>query len=232
MFEWKVENLVLRNENKDKLNFIYSYENKLTKEEKIEFVDKYQNGKLSYIINLVNKFNEDKKVLPKDSYGHIKTVSLIAWIKRNDKEYGISDYSRIVDAYYHYGQIRFLRCERWITEEDFLSRKSVYDLYDDYVDEIFHRQLLELLKQENEYFKTHDEYELLKSELQKKYSYDFGLDLGFCSDGNIYIYDKNKENKRKLTLEELKTLVSKCDEINKVVKELQEKIKNNLKIFY
>ena len=45
--------------------------------------------------------------------------------------------------------------------------------YKDDVDEIFHRQLCECAKQEQEYFKTHDEYEILKSSFSKEIGFLF-----------------------------------------------------------
>ena len=157
MFTWKVEELKLRNENcktyvgKER---IFNCESELTREEKIAFVDNMQDGKLSYILELVDKFNRDESTLPKDAYGNVKTVSLKAWINRNDTKYGNTDYTRIIDSWYNYGKIRFLGSERWITWNDFEDKKSYYDTYANYVDEIFHRQLQQCLKMENEYFRA------------------------------------------------------------------------------
>ena len=234
MFTWKVEELKLRNENcktyvgKER---IFNCESELTREEKIAFVDSMQNGKLSYILELVDKFNRDEPTLPKDAYGNVKTVSLKAWINRNDTKYGNTDYTRIIDSWYNYGKIRFLGSERWITWNDFEDKKSYYDTYANYVDEIFHRQLQQCLKMENEYFRAHDEYEILKEKFRNKnYLTTFGANIGMCSNNCIYVYETEgeKRREREITIDELKYLLSKYDELDKLV----EKITKETKIKY
>lgn len=234
MFTWNVEELKLRNENcktyADKER-IFNCESELTREEKIAFVDSMQNGKLSYILELVDKFNRDESTLPKDAYGKVKTISLKAWINRNDTKYGNTDYTRIIDSWYNYGKIHFLGCERWITWDDFENEKtySSYDIYANYVDEIFHRQLKQCLKMENEYFRAHDEYEILKNKFRNKnYPTTFGVNIGMCSNGCIYVYDNDNDKKREITIDELKYLLAKYDELDKLV----EKITKETKIKY
>ena len=91
MFEWKVEDMALMNQKsglflgKEK---IYNCESKVLREDKIAFVDSFQEGKLSYLLYLIDKFNEDYDSLTKTKsiFGNeeVKTVSLKAWIKRTD----------------------------------------------------------------------------------------------------------------------------------------------------
>ena len=232
MFTWNVEELKLKNEkanNYASKERIFNCESELTREEKIAFVDSMQNGKLSYILELVDKFNRDKSTLPKDAYGNVKTVSLKAWINRNDTKYGNTDYTRIIDSWYHYGRIYLLGCERWITWNDFENGKANYDTYANYVDEIFHRQLKQCLKMEDEYYRAHDEYEILKDKFRNKnYSTTFGVLIGMCSNGCIYIYDDDEDKKREITIDELKYFLSKYDELDKLV----EKITKETKIKY
>ena len=62
MFEWKVEDMALLNQKggvfigKEK---IYDCESKVSREDKIAFVDSFQDGKLSYLLSLIDKFKED-----------------------------------------------------------------------------------------------------------------------------------------------------------------------------
>ena len=85
MFEWYVQVMELMNE---KSNIyignekIYNAENKLSREEKIEFLDKMNDDKISYMLKLADKFQEDKDKLSKDEYGFYKNTSLRAWLKR------------------------------------------------------------------------------------------------------------------------------------------------------
>lgn len=233
MFTWKVEELKLKNEKANNYTGkerIFNCESELTREEKIAFVDSMQNGKLSYILELVDKFNRDKSTLPKDAYGNVKTVSLKAWINRNDTKYGNTDYTRIIDSWYNYGKIHFLGINRWITWNDFENKKSHYDTYANYVDEIFHRQLKQCLKMENEYYRAHDEYEILKEKFRNKnYPTTFGVNIRMCSNDCIYVYETEGERReREITIDELKYLFSKYDELDKLV----EKIAKETKIKY
>lgn len=192
MFKWKVEEMRLRNE---KCKFIigntkiYSCENTTSKEDKIAFVDSMIDGKLSYSLSLIDKFNGDKDNLPKDAYGDIKTISLKAWINRNDKKYN----RPIIDNHYHYGKYNILGCERFIQSVG----KGMYDYYEDLVDEVFHRQLVKCEEEERKYFSEHDEQSILEKQINEKlnqYSTTFGADIWTGSSGvEIGDSDKKKE---------------------------------------
>lgn len=221
MFEWKVEDMTLLNQKggvfigKEK---IYDCESKVTREDKIAFVDSFQDEKLSYLLNLIDKFNRDKKTMPKDQWDNIKTVSLKAWIKKNDTKYG----RPIIDNEYRYGRYYILGMERSIT----YNVKGRYDTYDDLVDELFHRQLKKCEEQERNYFLEHDEYSILKSKLreyQDKYRTSFGVSILTCSDGEISIYDgEDYKTSREITMGEINELLSKYEQLDSLVEKLTE----------
>ena len=215
MFEWKVEDMVLLNQNggvflgKEK---IYDCEHKVSREDKIAFVDSFQEGKLSYLLELIEKFNVDKDTMPKDQWGNVKTVSLKAWIKKNDTKYG----RPIVDNDYRYGRYFVLGMERYITS----NSKGCYDTYEDLVDELFHRQLKTCEQEEQSYFLEHDEYSILKrkfGEMMDKYSTTFGVSIVIS--GNNYYVGDFKEN-REITIDELKYLLSKYEQLDSLVEKL------------
>lgn len=149
MFEWYVQVMELMNEksniyiNNEK---IYNAENKLSREEKIEFLDKMNDDKISYMLKLADKFQEDKDKLSKDEYGYYKDASLRAWLKKND-------YREIVDTSKPYiGSITLVGygsfgCGRRNIQNINLQVRD--DCHKDFVDELFHRQLKECEKQEN-----------------------------------------------------------------------------------
>lgn len=212
MFIWNVEDMKLLNQkggiiiNKEK---IYDCENETSREDKIEFVDKMQDGKLSYILKLAEKFENDKENMPKDSWDDIKTVSLKAWIKRNDNR-------NLIDIIYGYGDISFLT-GRNIKR---VNQKGAYDTYDDYVDEVFHRQLKKCEQMEHEYFLEHDEYSILKQKFKnRKYNTTFGVHISIWSSGRICVCDENG-NSRDITIDELKYLLSKYDELDCLVEKI------------
>lgn len=212
MFGWNVEDMKLLNQKCNILigkEKIYNCENEVSREEKIKFVDKMKDGKLSYILNLAQKLEKDKENMSVDQWGDVKTISLKAWIKRNDDR-------KLIDFTYKYGNIRFL-AERNIQS---VNLKGAYDTYDNYVDEIFHRQLKECEQMEHEYFLEHDEYSILKQKFRdKKYCTTFGVHINIWSNGRICVCDKN-ENERDITIDELKYLLGKYDELDRLVEKI------------
>jgi len=219
MFEWKVEDMVLMNSNHTLGGKkIYDYEAKVSKEDKIAFVDSMTDGKLSYILSLLKKFQEDKDNLPKQGLYDVKTISLRAWIKRNDTKYS----KPIVDVLYNCGLFNLIGCIRYIQS----NSKGPYDTYEDLADEVFHRQLVKCEEQERKYFLEHDEYSVLKERLrgyQDKYSTTFGVNLLISSNGKISVYDgEDYETSRDITMEELKALLSKYEQIDALIGKLTE----------
>lgn len=222
MFEWKVEDMILLNDDgglflgKEK---IYSCESTTSKEDKIAFVDSMNDGKLSYILKLVEKFNKDKADLSKDRYGSVKTVSLKAWIKRNDDR-------KILDDDYHYGNIRFI-VRRNIAN---FNSKGGFDVFNEYIDEAFHQQLKKCEQQERQYFLEHDEYSILKEKFRNRgYGTTFGVNIAMCSDGEIYVYENKdnfyESNSRPITIDELKELLSKYEQLDTLVEKLTKETK-------
>ncbi len=143
---------------------VYACENSVSREDKIAFVDSMQDGKLSYLLDLIEKFNAEKDSLPhrETMFGdsEVKTVSLKSWISRNDKKYG----RPIIDNWHNYGKYTLLGCERYIQR----NNTGDYDYYEDLVDEVFHRQLIECERKEKKYFDEHDEYSVLKKKFKEK----------------------------------------------------------------
>ena len=233
MFEWKVEDMVLLNQKggvflgKEK---IYDCESKVSREDKIAFVDSLQDGKLSYILALVEKFNEERETMPKDQWGNVKTVSLKAWIKRNDDR-------KLLDDTYRYGDIRIIGgrniesialkggYDTYDAVNDILDKGIVKEGYEDYVDEIFHHQLCECEKEEKRYFLEHDEYSILKKKFRDRdYHTTFGVHIIASSDGNIYV-GEDFDTKREITMDELKDLLAKYEQLDALVEKLTAEIK-------
>ncbi len=227
MFEWKVEDMVLLNQKggifrgREK---IYNCENETSREDKIAFVDSMQDGKLSYLLSLIDKFNQDYDSLPKQKtyldHEEVKTVSLKAWIKRNDTKYG----RPLIDDNYKYGEYYILGTRRYITS----NIKDTYDTYEDLVDEVFHRQLKKCEQEEKKYFLEHDEYSILKKELREmmdKYRTTFGVHISYCSSGAINIHSSEDIDKdREITIDELKALLEKYKQLEEYINKLSGEI--------
>lgn len=223
MFEWKVEEMKLMN-SQNKFSGIFNCEYEVSREDKIAFVDSMNDGKLSYIIEMIQKFEEVKDSMPKDQWGHVKTVSLKAWLKRNDTKYNRPIFN---NDYYH-GKFYLLRVERFIDLNPLNEKGSCYEHYADLVDEVFHRQLIDCCLLEKKYFREHDEYSILKDrfrQLSNEYKTSFGVHTGYCSNGEVYVYDKeNHDNEREITIEELKRLIPLYDRLEMFIQELSEEV--------
>lgn len=221
MFEWKVEEMALMNNHADVYGSrykvtIYACEDSVSREDKIAFVDSMQDGKLGYLLSLIEKFNEDKDNLPKKEtmFGEpeVKTTSLKAWIKRNDTKYP----QNVIDDWFKYGKYNILGCERNIQS----NRKGDYDYYEDLVDEVFRRQLMKCEEEEQKYFHEHDEYSILKKKFEEKqnqYRTTFGVEI-WTGSGGVQVGDSGKM--RKLTIDELKELISKYEQLDALVEKL------------
>lgn len=223
MFEWKVEEMALMNSKKSEyLGYrkgnatLFDCESSLSREDKIFFIDSMQDGKMSYLLSLIEKFNADKENLPKKEsmFGEpeVKTTSLKAWIKRNDTKYS----QKMIDDWYKYGKYNLLGCERNIQS----NRKGDYDYYEDLVDEVFRRQLIECENAERKYFREHDKYSILKKkfeEKQRQYGTAFGVSI---VTGSCGVCVGDFDNKRDITIEELKELLAKYEQLDALVEKL------------
>lgn len=217
MFNWKVEEMKLMNDKGRGYgdnNKNYVCENKLTLEEKIEFVDKMQGGKLSYILNLIDKFNKDKEkgILKLDSQDRVKTVSLKAWIKKNDIAYE----RNVINYDYYYGRICLLEVTGYIQT---INKET-------FIKNVFNAQLKKLEQEEYRWFLAHDEYSILYNKLEEyidKYSTTFGLRV--ITGSNITLC-KNEDDweGRKFTIEELKTLISYYEKLEDFITQLSKEI--------
>lgn len=226
MFEWKVEEMRLLNDEsteKVKGRRIYSFERGISREDKIKFVDSMNDGKLSYILALVEKFENEKKNLPQDNCGYVKTVSLKAWLKRNDNQ-------SLIDDRFNYGTIKFMGVGgRNIQYIDMMDR---WNIFEDYIDEVFNKQLNECEGLEKKYFLEHDEYSILKKKWENyilKYNIDFGVCILYKG-GDIYIANEEDSMEyREITVDELKYLISKYEEVDKIVEKLEKEISAKIK---
>lgn len=208
MFTWKMEELQLYKECAGKpKSHIFKCEAETSREDKIAFVDSLTEGQLSYVMGLIDKLKRDKDTLALDQWGDIKTVSLIAWIKRNDTKYG----NPIVSTYHTYGMAKVLGVGKYIQREG--------DTHDDYVDEVFHAALVECVEREQGYFLAHDEYSILKEKFRNR---------GFKSTFGVKIFDyldkmvieDEEGNGRPATLEELQELNAKCEQVQALIERL------------
>lgn len=205
MFTWKIEELQLYEEcDGNAKTHIFECEAEISHEDKIAFVDSLTDGELSYVMGLIDKLKKDKDTLALDKWGDIKTVSLIAWIKRNDTKYG----NPIVSTYCTYGMAKVLGVGRYIQNDD-----------NDYVDKVFHAALADCVEKEKGYFLAHDEYSILKEKFRNRgFDSSFGVKIFDYSDKMVV--EDEEGNGRPITLEELKELNKKCEQVQELIEKL------------
>lgn len=223
MFEWKVEDLMLRKETSFSnlgrgysCSYVFGCERTLPAEEKIAFVDSMQDGVLSYALDVAKKYENDKSILPKDKHGKVLAVSLKAWLKRNDPR-------KVFDDRYNYGHARICGLNTYVMN---INSKGMHWVHDNLVDEAFHEQLAACLRLENEYFNTHDKYSVLKSEFLNK-SKQMGTTFGVCiihnSDGDVFISKSDDYTTcRPITIPELEDLLDKYERVEQLISNLSQ----------
>lgn len=158
MFNWNVEDMKLLNMARDGEGYAYdkayACESEVSIEDKFEFVDRMQEGKLSYITNLVKAYQEAIPSMKKDSEGNPTESAKRAWVRKNDIQGLIR---RVTNSCGDYGDfdILYLRgnlftfpnranCYQQLTEEGFISR-------------LFHEQLKVCEQKEHSYYFSQDE---------------------------------------------------------------------------
>ena len=195
MYNWKIEECKLMNENINKRTELYNCEYSLTPEEKIAFIDSMNEGKLSYFLELKQNLIKDKKmgILKIDDFGNIKTNSLKAWIIRNDTK-------NIIDKTFNIGYFSLLEFKFKLNTEPNLD-----------ICKLFHKQLEYCESMERKWFKEHDEYSILCNKVKKyikEYNTDFGLNLIISEYIKISKNEDDYFEGRKLTIDELKKLLA------------------------
>lgn len=246
--DYKVEDLVLYNEVKNhpqtivgrKSNrpYIFAWEKTFTQEEKIAFIDKYykyreQYGWATYLLDLINKFLNEKDSLPKDKYGYVKTVSLKAWLKKNDPR-------EIIRASYSYGSYFFM--SREYSNFGSLAARPLwgssstpyYNEEGKLADLWFHDLLSVFYEVERTWHDDHDDIILKVRKIADYFSMygDFGIALfGMVgSNGEKTLDDSwlSTFNHEKPTVEEIDKMLEIYEEVDKIMVSKTDEIQKRL----
>lgn len=184
---YKKENMVLlkeyRRKNGMKDKFIkkelpFDCESILSDEEKIAWMDAMKDGIASYMLSLRKQFVQDLKagvIKTRNYYGEeqIVTISLVAWLKRNDTR-------KIVDGTYEYGRYYMFGKNYYSIKSDKAHNMFHNMLYQDMpvVQRWFHDFLLFLVEEERKYFEATDEVSVMLKQLKEVsiHNIDFGCE--------------------------------------------------------
>jgi len=169
MFNWNVEDMKLLNMDRVREDYTYdkayACESEVSIEDKFEFVDRMQEGKLSYITNLVKAYQEAIPFMKKGDNGNPTEYAKRAWVRKNDIQGLIR---RVTDSCGDYGDFDILHvrgnlftfpnrpnCYRQLTEEEFISH-------------LFHEQLEKCEQEERSYYFSQDETAQFLSKFDEK----------------------------------------------------------------
>lgn len=244
MFQWNVEEMKLMNMPCE--NGVFACESEVSTEDKVSFVDQFQEGGLSYILDLVKKFEADLPNLKKDEGGCVKTVSLQAWLRRNDHRNLVCSWSECC------GVIKFMGLERNIRYINGLPYPRYPKSPTDFVDRCFHRQLSDCLIEERKLYNENNTDQKLIKEVclsLNEYEYQQPVSFSFSIGDDISVrtntsFDMNEwsiklsywgshEKDRDLTIEEvkaLKTALAPVEEKYQQLLKAQSEMKQALKM--
>lgn len=233
MITWDVRNLVLKNEvdtylsgdtRKSVMGYTFAWEQRATEIEKIQFVDSIQDGGLSKTLEIIDKFVIDRQHLPQDKDGEIRTASLTAWLKRNDKD------NLVVKTNYDCGRLKITNhSPRFCTNCCVLSNYTVLNrpaLVSNLIEQAFHAQLLDCLQQEREYYRKHDPMTTMRGEFIKNlegYGAVTNTPISYDSHGNVFVCkDWDGNEKRPISKQELEYLLRRYVQLDAMLKAFRE----------
>lgn len=208
--EWDVKEMAVSNAPKRQVygrGKVWLMEDTMPKEEKIQAIDDYTGGQMSRLLSVINTFEKEKDTLKKSSCGIIKAVSLNAWLRRHPCD-SISD-----------GEIYILGLNRSLQGYDHM--RSGFEVYNDFVDEVFHHLLYKMEQDEQKYYRENDERCILCRKVENHPLFGFfgnRLHLIISSRDGILA-----ENEEPLSVPQLKYLADEMDKLQtKMNKDIAE----------
>lgn len=214
MFKWNKEELRFKNMPVSPFGTLKTtfedLASSLSFEDKFDFLDQGHDFKLTEIKRIVDNYRASSSSIKCDCSGNPKTVSLKAWIKKNDPMH-------LFDIDYRVGNTKGFYPDAYLQDLALINDvEGVGDRFENWINALFVETCFKLRKEEVDYFNSTDPYEIAKTQLKNfsnKYHTTFGTHLGFCSNGDIYIYEdtdtREDVKKRCITLEEISSLLNK-----------------------
>ena len=193
---------------------IFAIENEMTLADKIKVIDIFKDNIATYLLNIINKWDEEKGSLPKDKWDAPKTVSVKAWIKRNDPR-GKIDNDYKIGRYHLFGEeFKSLDTKCPSTEYNY----SMEYTGENVVNQWFHNLCDEFKMKESDWFKEHDPKQIKITKLKHLGdSYRIGFK---CKLLNDIVYNRETN----VTDEQLDLLISAYEVLEKCIAEQTGKI--------
>lgn len=169
MFNWNVEDMKLLTmarvgEGYDKA---FACESEVSIEDKFEFVDRMQDGKLTYFYDMVKNFGEAIPSMKKDGNGKPTDYAKKAWVRKNDSKELIC---RTTDSYNNYGDFNLLGCKLNLFTYHISFERTRKTFKEIVINKLFHNQLKMCKDMEHDHFYDQNETGQLLDELKGKYS--------------------------------------------------------------
>lgn len=203
-------------------DYKFKAENEMSLDEKADFVDSFNDGKLTKIAKLAIQYDKDfadGAIKSRTDYLGNKMYninSLAAWLKKNDTDSVVSHDTDIIGRTY-------------------INNVSVY-LHNytkeapDIINAAFHNLLHKLANNERVYFSEHDEYEIAKQKLRDSNIVPMLVDLIISSDGTIKLSSPDDEWGEKagnITPEEISEILAAADKVAEYIKTVREGLSMN-----
>lgn len=230
MSEYNVADMKYWNEYKQETDErcpVYQYkfreEDTLTVQEKINIIDEDNDGFATTILNLAMEYTDDfnngviKSEVRYDGGNPVpKTVSYKAWLRRKKNKYGSA--MRGVSTDYHVGKIYIGDGDsRWL--HHLMTEKSRIE----FVNAVFRKVLKKRASQERTYFLEHDEYSVLLKTVSEHLLLR-ALDFPYIISSRDGLLIGSLEDNRKATLEDLKVIMAKLNELQAVTNQFSAEL--------
>lgn len=203
-------------------DYKFKAENEMSLDEKADFVDSFNNGKLTKIAKLAIQYDKDfadgviKSRMDYLGNKMYNINSLAAWLKKNDTDNAVSHDTDIIGRTYINNVPVYLHN---------YTKKAP-----DIINAAFHNLLHKLADNERVYFCEHDEYEIAKQRLRDSNIAPMLVDLITSSDGTIKLSSPDDEwgkNRKKITLDEINEILTAADKVAEYIKTVRASLSMN-----
>ena len=187
MFNWNVEEMKLLDMDRvgEGYDKAFACESKVSIEDKFEFIDRMQEGKLSYFYDMVKRFGEAIPSMKKADSGEPTDYAKKAWVRANDTK---ELFCRVTDSYGSYGDFHLLGAKANLFTYHNRNETSGKAVEERFINNLFHRQLQECKDMEYDHFYAQDKTVQFLDEFKAKYDdhhicsigYDEGYFLRVC----------------------------------------------------
>ena len=201
MFNWNVEEMRLLTMPLVGAGFdkVFACESEVPFENKFEFVDRMQEGKLTYFYDMVKGFGEAIPSMKKSDSGEPTDYAKKAWVRANDTKELLC---RVTDAHGSYGDFYLLGAKVNLFTYHSRIETKVNAVEESFINNLFHRQLEKCKDMEYDHFYGQDKTVQFLDEFSCKYCDHRISHIGYDKDFHLRVgIATNPTEKNKVTIE-------------------------------